>query len=98
GFPADDGALEICVPAEAARSAAEKLAAHGLGAGRRYVLWNPWASAAARTYDPALGAEAAREIGEAADLRVVITAHERDAPHAARLAARIVVPSGRAHD
>jgi len=89
GFPADDGALEICVPAEAARSAAEKLAAHGLGAGRRYVLWNPWASAAARTYDPALGAEAAREIGEAADLRVVITAHERDAPHAARLAARI---------
>lgn len=87
GFPADDGALEIRVPAAAARSAAEKLAA--LGAGRRYLLWNPWASAAARTFDPALGAEAARAIGEAADLRVVITAHERDAPHAARLAARL---------
>ena len=88
GFPVDDGALEIRVPAEADRSAAEKLAAHGLGR-RPYLLWNPWASVSARTYDPILGADAARAIAEIAGFEVVITAHARDANDAARLAARI---------
>lgn len=88
GFPVDDASLEIRVPADADRRAADKLAARGLG-GEPYLLWNPWASAAARTYDPIRGAEAARTIAEAADLRVVITAHARDADDAARLAERV---------
>lgn len=88
GFPIDDGALEIRVPPEADRRAAEKLAAQG-HRGEPYLLWNPWASAAARTYDPNRGADAARAIAEAAGLRVVITAHARDANDAARLAERI---------
>lgn len=88
GFPADDGALELRVPDDASRAVQGKLAARGLRA-EPYVLWNPWASAAARTYDPALGAEAARAIAEATDMRVVISAHERDAEHSGRLAARI---------
>ena len=88
GFPVDDGALEIRVPDEAGRLAAAKLAARGLGR-EPYLLWNPWASAAARTYDPVLGAQAARAIAETANLRVVITAHERDAEQSARLAARV---------
>ncbi|HEX6992657.1 MAG TPA: glycosyltransferase family 9 protein [Gammaproteobacteria bacterium] len=90
GFPVDDGALEIRVPTDADGRAAEMLAAHGVG-GTPYLLWNPWASAAARTYDPIRGADAARAIAEAADMRVVITAHARDADDAARLAERIGV-------
>src|SRR5690606_31596034 len=82
GFPVDDGALEIRLPAAAGRLAAAKLAARGLGR-EPYLLWNPWASAAARTYDPVLGAQAARAIAETANLRVVITAHERDAEQSA---------------
>src|SRR5690606_25955749 len=89
GFPVDDGALEIRVPSEARRTAAEKLGACGVGDGEAYLLFNPWASAAARTYDPALGAEAARAIAKTADLKLVITAHRRDVEHVARLARRI---------
>lgn len=89
GFPCDDAALEVRVPGDAARRAAAMLAEGGIHDDVRYLLWNPWASAAARTYAPELGADAARMIAEAAGMRVVITAHERDARHAARLAARI---------
>lgn len=89
GFRCDDDSLEVRVPADAARRAARLLARHGVADGTKYLLWNPWASAAARTYAPELGAEAARIVGDATGMPIVITAHQRDAAEASRLAARI---------
>src|SRR5690606_36362730 len=89
GFPVDDGALAIRIPSDVDRGAALKLREHGVREGDAYLLWNPWASAIARTYDPDSGAAAARTSSDRAGIPVVITAHERDAEHAARLAARI---------
>lgn len=89
GFSGDDDALEIRVPSEAAASAAALLAEHGIRRGEPYLLWNPWASAGARTYPPDRGAEAVRLACDAAGLRAVITGHERDAAQARALARRI---------
>lgn len=89
GFPIDDDALEIRVPAEAAAGAEALLAGHGIRRGEPYLLWNPWASAEARTYPPDRGAEAVRIAARAAGLKVVITGHARDAGEAAALAGRI---------
>lgn len=86
GFPVDDGALEIRVPAEAAARADELLERHGIG-DQPYLLWNPWASAPARTYPPERGAAAVGMAADASETRIVITGHARDAVQAARLAA-----------
>lgn len=89
GFRGDDDALEIRVPRDAAASAAALLAERGIRRGEPYLLWNPWASAEARTYPPERGAEAVRMASEGVGLRVVVTGHERDADRAAALAERI---------
>src|SRR5690606_14330815 len=89
GFPIDDGALEIRVPAEAAATAEALLAEHGIRRGEPYLLWNPWASAEARTYPPNRGAAAVRRAARSAGLRVVLTGHARDAAQSAALARRI---------
>lgn len=86
GFPVDDASLEIRVPPEATAGAATLLASQGVDGEEPYLVWNPWASAPARTYPPERGAQALRLAAKALGTRVVITGHERDAAHAARLA------------
>ena len=89
GFPVGDTALDVRVPDDGWLCAAKLLAARGLADTEPFILWSPWASAAARTWRPRRGAEAARRAAEAAGLRVVVTAHERDAAESARLVERI---------
>ncbi len=89
GFPVEDDALEIRVPADAAASADVLLAGHGIGPCTPYLLWNPWASAEARTYPPDRGASAVRKAARVGAVNVVITGHARDAEEADRLAERV---------
>src|SRR5690606_11685553 len=89
GFPARDRALELRVPAGARDGAMQLLRQCGLEPGESWALYNPWASAAARTYPPLRGAEAMRRIAAGTGFRVVVTAHERDRKRAAEVAARI---------
>lgn len=86
GFPAKDASLEIRVPEEVSARMATLLNASGCDDGESYLLWNPWASAPARTYPPLRGAQAMRRAAAALGLRVVITGHQRDAASAAELA------------
>lgn len=89
GFDADDRALAVRVPPADRDRVDSLLAAHRVGKGDRFLLFNPWASAPSRTYPPEQGAAAAREIAETTGIAAVISAHARDAEQAARLASQI---------
>ncbi|MDC0715664.1 glycosyltransferase family 9 protein [Nannocystis bainbridge] len=84
GVPVADRRLEIRLPRAAWSAAGARLAAHGVSGD--YLVWNPFASCDARTYDPLRHALAARALAEYADLRVVVCGSARDRDRARELA------------
>ncbi|WP_434415993.1 glycosyltransferase family 9 protein [Nannocystis pusilla] len=83
GVPVVDRRLEIRLPRPAWSAAQARLAAHGVAGD--YLVWNPFASCAARTYDPLRHALAARALAEYADLRLVVCGAARDRERAREL-------------
>lgn len=86
GIPVCSRALEVRVPSAARDAAAALLAARGRWAGDPYVLLNPWATAAARTYAPERSVAAAKLVAEATGWPIVVTATPREAPRTTALA------------
>lgn len=78
GFPVADRRLSVRIPAEAAASAARRLAAEGLGPDAPFILLCPWASCQARTYFPDRFAVAARELAVMTGWSVVVAGAPRD--------------------
>lgn len=77
--------LEVAIPEEARERARALLAERGVAPGEPYLLLNPFASAAARTYSTARFASAARALSERTGWPVVVTGVERDRAGAAPL-------------
>lgn len=86
GIPVRSRALALRVPDDARASVRALLAARGVRAGEPYVLLSPWATAAARTYDPARSAAAAAIVAAATGWPVVVTATVHEAERASVLA------------
>ncbi|WAS89782.1 glycosyltransferase family 9 protein [Nannocystis punicea] len=85
GVPVTDRRLEIRLPRAAWSAADARLAAHRVTGD--YLVWNPFASCAARTYDPLRHALAARALAEYADLRLLVCGAARDRQRVGELAA-----------
>lgn len=83
GVPVVDRRLEIRLPRPAWSATQARLAAHGVAGD--YLVWNPFASCAARTYDPLRHALAARALAEYADLRLLVCGAARDRDRAREL-------------
>ncbi|HEX7082343.1 MAG TPA: glycosyltransferase family 9 protein [Gammaproteobacteria bacterium] len=86
GFRVRSSALEVRIPPEARSRAAALLRQRGIADGASYLLWNPWATAAARTWDPRHGSQAVRLVAAATGLSVVVTGSAREADGTAALA------------
>jgi ADP-heptose:LPS heptosyltransferase len=84
GLGAASRRLEIRLTAAARQAARGRIMAVGISGD--YLLFNPFASCAARTFDPARHAAAARLLGERSRLPVVMCGAPRDRPRAAALA------------
>ena len=85
-IPSKDRAPSLLVSADAGAEAAALLARHGLGPRPRFALAAPWASAAARVYDPSRMARALRFVTRRTGLRVVVAGAPGDAARTAALA------------
>ncbi len=85
--PDDDGCLRVMTPPGTVEAARDRLAAHGIAAGERYVALHPGASVPARAWPPercAAGVEALQAAGH----RVVVTGAPAEAPLTAAVAGR----------
>lgn len=89
GVPVVDDALAARIPADAAEAATRILAEAGADRTRPPVVVLPGASCAARRYDPARFAAAARELAGREGLPVVVAGAEREQELTAEVAARI---------
>jgi len=73
GIPVGDRSLRLSVPDEAREGATARLGERGVAPGDPYLLLNPSASAAARTYPAERFARAARLLSEASGWPVVVS-------------------------
>ncbi|NJK78643.1 MAG: glycosyltransferase family 9 protein [Chloroflexaceae bacterium] len=85
GCPVDDRSLTISIPEAARQSLASKRWTYGITPDAPYAVLNPWTSCAARTYNSSRFAKAARLLGAATGLPVVVVGTEKDRERSAAL-------------